>query len=302
MPLVIHELTTDFAEVRAALVYLNGGGGSVEMALPVRAVVVLLRVVAWPLSGLITDTFVAGLTLLGVVVGIVIWRWRSTDAAERVGVRWLGLGLLWTAAFLTVAAPSLAVIVPGLPNDHYHAFADPMVFVLVGCRVRRSVAGAPRSRAGSPAARLDPAVLAGVGLVAIIGLNATLWPPASAPDGGFPAAADAATRIQAATTERSIAIRSLPTFKSADTYVYPLTRDGVQVVPENETRTLVIVCDALFATAIGAPCGGPAEDASLAGETFRPLGSEPGATQVALETRARFEAAPGRWVSVYVAP
>ena len=67
------------------------------------------------------------------VVAIVAWRWRSTDPpGERTAVRWLGLGLAWTALALTFAAPGLAVVVAGLPNDHYHAFADPMVFVLVG--------------------------------------------------------------------------------------------------------------------------------------------------------------------------
>jgi hypothetical protein len=47
----------------------------------------------------------------------------------------------------------------------------------------------------------------------------------------------------------------------------------------------LVVCDALFETAIGAPCGGPAEDAIV------PSG------QVLVD---RFEAAPDRWVSVYV--
>ncbi len=301
VPLAIHELTTDFAEIRAALVFIEGGGGSTQASLPVRALVVLLRVVSWPLSGLITTTFAAALTLLGVVVGIVVWRWRSTDAAERVGVRWLGLGLAWTAAFLTMAAPSLAVIVPGLPNDHYHAFADPMVFILVGIGFAVPWRAFQAAGAGRTVRDWLPAALATAGLVAIIGLNVTLWPPAAAPDGGFPAAEAAAARIAAATGDRSVAIRSLPVFKSPDTFVYPLTRDGIPIVPENETRTLVIVCDSLFETAIGAPCGGPAESASLAQNVFTPLGSDPGTTQPPLETRDQFEAAPGRWVTVYVA-
>ncbi len=37
-------------------------------------------------------------------------------------------------------------VIPGLPNDHYHAFADPMVFVLVGLGAGGRDAGALRAR------------------------------------------------------------------------------------------------------------------------------------------------------------
>jgi hypothetical protein len=50
--------------------------------------------------------------------------------------------------------------------------------------------------------------------------------------------------------------------------------------------TRVVLCDQLFRDAIGADCGGPAEDA-LIGPT----------APTTLITR--FEAAPGRWISVY---
>ena len=69
-------------------------------------------------------------------------------------------------------------------------------------------------------------------------------------------------------------------------YGYPLVRAGVRIVGEGEAGTLVIVCDDLFRTAIGAACGGPAEDTSNASGPAWPLVD-------------RFEAAPGRWVSVY---
>ncbi len=127
--------------------------------------------------------------------------------------------------------------------------------------------------------------------------NLTDLPPSVAPDGGFPAAEKAAARIQAATSERAIAIRSLPTFKPPDTYVYPLVRDGTEIVPEAATQTLVIVCDALFEAAIGAPCGGPAEAASLVAVPFPAGGAAEGSGD--LEIRDRFEAAPGRFVTVY---
>ena len=48
----------------------------------------------------------------------------------------------------------------------------------------------------------------------------------------------------------------------------------------------MLLCDDLFHETIGADCGGPAEDAGGGMDGFGPL-------------LDRFEAAPGRWVSVY---
>ncbi|MBA2701100.1 MAG: glycosyltransferase family 39 protein, partial [Chloroflexi bacterium] len=145
VPLVIHELTADFSELRAALDYLASGRGADSVAIPVRLGIVGLRVVSWPLSGLITSGFLPAVVSTAALIGLVAWRWRSpgTPARERVAVRWLGLGLVWTIVALSVAAPSLATVVPGLPNDHYHAFADPMVFVLVGLGLAALARGGP---------------------------------------------------------------------------------------------------------------------------------------------------------------
>jgi hypothetical protein len=49
---------------------------------------------------------------------------------------------------------------------------------------------------------------------------------------------------------------------------------------------LAVACDQLFRTAIGADCGGPAEDARV-GSALQPLD--------------RMEVAPGRWLSLYQA-
>ena len=110
---------------------------------------------------------------------------------ERVAVRWLGLGLAWTAVALTVAAPSLATVVPGLPNDHYHAFADPMV-------VRRSSGSGRPPRSGRGRAPSWRPITAGwlvvaVLMVPVLGWNLMRQPPGVHPDGGFPAAARPAT-------------------------------------------------------------------------------------------------------------
>ena len=104
---------------------------------------------SWPLTGLFTDAAVAGLIAASAVIAIVLGLGRLGALRERQAARWLGLGLLWTGFALTVISPSLATVIPGLPNDHYHAFADPMVFTLVGLgagalwRVRPSRTAAP---------------------------------------------------------------------------------------------------------------------------------------------------------------
>jgi hypothetical protein len=116
-------------------------------------------------------------------------------------------------------------------------------------------------------------------------------------DGGFPAADAAAGRIETAIAGRPVAIRSLPDFKPPHTYAYPLKRDGVTILPESQAEVLVVVCDDLFADVIGAACGGPAEAQSLAAAPFAPGGTPDGSPT--RQPLVRFEAAPGRWVSVY---
>jgi hypothetical protein len=146
-----------------------------------------------------------------------------------------------------------------------------------------------------------------VGAVAAAGLVATLvvfnlatLPPSHHPDGGWPAARTAGDRILAATgTADPIVLDSLPVFKPPNAVRFPLVAAGADAPiapgvagaaadgadPSGEAR-LVVLCDNLFESAIGAACGGPAEDARVAGRPFT------------LEDR--FEAAPGRWISVYL--
>jgi len=299
VPLLVNELTTGFSEVRAALDYLAGGRDDADAALPVRIGIAGLRVVSWPLTGLITAGFVPAVLATIAVVGIIARRWRAPDP-ERIAIRWLGLALLWSTLFLAVAAPSLATVVPGLPNDHYHAFADPMVFTLVGL----GAAALARSVPGR--------ALAAVALVALAGWNLTHLPPAVHPDGGFPAAEIAARRVDAVLSgagvdaQTIVPIRSLPDFKSTESMAYPLVRLGRVVAAatpdglspgstdpaeggQSGPFALVLLCDGLFEASIGAPCGGQAEDIAVSGYGVGAL-------------LDRFEGAPGRWVSVYDVP
>jgi hypothetical protein len=132
-----------------------------------------------------------------------------------------------------------------------------------------------------------------VGVVALLAFNLADQPPAIHPDGGFPAADRAAARIVAA-GGAVLTLRSLPDFKSTEAYGYPLVRSGGTVTVDRGSgpiaastgSALVVICDALFETAIGAPCGGPAEAVVAPPDRFG-------------EPIDRFEAAPGRTISVY---
>ena len=298
LPLLIHELTSDFSEVHAALDYLRAGGDPATLGPLARFLVVGGRVVSWPLSGLLTDAGPVALVAIVAVPAIALWAARSGTTPERQAARWLGLGLLWTAGVLTFVSPSLAAIVPGLPNDHYHAFADPIVFALVGIgaaglwRAGRQVATAtgPHAPRGITVGR----IVAVVGLASVLAWNIVHQPPAVHPDGGFPAAQSAAARVLATVGEGTITLRSLPDFKSSEAYAYPLLLGGATVradagpgpVAAAPGMTLVVICDSLFEVAIGAACGGPAEAVVAPPDRF-------GAPLI------RFVAAPGRTISVY---
>jgi hypothetical protein len=290
LPLAIHEFTTDFSEVAAALDYIRAGGDATASGPLVRLVVIATRVASWPLIGLITDGPLAAVLATALVVVATIAGVVLGSKSERVASRWLGLGIVWTAFALTFLSPSLATVVPGLPNDHYHAFADPMVFTLIG--IGASILWRGRAE-GSDTDRLIGRGIAVVFLGAILAWNLAQQPPAINPDGGFPAAAEAADRVLAAAEGDVVTLRSIPDFKSTEAYGYPLVRAGAVVrvdtgsgAVEAPAGSLVVICDSLFRTAIGAACEGPAEAVVAPATRFG-------------EPVLRFEAAPGRFISVY---
>ncbi|HLO35013.1 MAG TPA: hypothetical protein VK194_02985, partial [Candidatus Deferrimicrobium sp.] len=294
VPLAIHELGSDASELRAAVGFVTAGGGGSDVALPARLAIVAVRVLGWPLGGLITAAPLAALLTAAFVVATVAWAgWLGRGAwDERVAVRWLGLGLVWTVMALAVAAPSLATVVPGLPNDHYHAFADPMVVALVAI----GIAGVARSIPRRP---LAGASAAGMLVVAVVVFNVANQPPVVAPDGGWRAAQAAAQRVVDGSGGGPVVLSSLPAFKSDEALRFPLESLSPGIVREatdpvrfvGRPPSLVVLCDQLFRAALGADCGGPAEDARA-----RTLLAT---SALAAAPVDRFEAAPGRWVSVY---
>jgi hypothetical protein len=276
VPLLVHELGSGFGETRAALEFISSGGAGSQLSSWLRPLVVGVRTIAWPLAGLFVDALPLAVAAVVLVVGSAVWRGLVAGQPERSGARWLGAGLAWSVAVLSIGAASLTTVVRALPVDHYHAFVDPIVVVLAGLGLaaiyRAGVAGR---------------VLAVVAVGGWLAWNVAIAPPAVHLDGGYPAARTAAERVLVSTGGRSTALLSLPDFKPAQAMRYPLTILGADLVPADASPPpgawVVVLCDDRFREAIGAACGGPAEDAAVMGGALVD----------------RFEAHPGRWVSVY---
>ncbi len=297
LPLLAYEFGHDFAETRAALAFIASGGTGVSVSLPVRLVFVGLRILAWPLTGLLVDGLVIGVVASVVVASGLAWRTRANDRPERTAARWLALTLMFGWVVLTFGASGLASVTP-LPVDHYHAFLDPVVFVALGlgsAAVWRLRTGRTRPIASGPRIALV------VALAILVAWNVGIWPPAVAVDGGWPAARATGERVAGITGERSIQLLGLPDFKSTEAVGFPLDRSGLTVAEDLPPTTtggpppaaadpaaaVVIVCDSLFVP----DCAGAAEAAALAA---------PGDWPVSLVLADRWLAAPGRTVSVYL--
>ena len=312
VPLLVSELGHDFAESRAALAFIASGGTGVTIALPIRLLFVGSADPRLAADGTAHERSRdrgggrghgrRGAGLAG------RRRVAAANGPRRAGsLATLAFG--WIV--LTLGAAGLSTVTP-LPVDHYHAFLDPVVFIALGMvvaavwqglqdgsarprrnrrprrprqtrrrptRPRRTRRHRPMTSTGSPAARPTPAnvlrlALAGVvvGLGILIAWNISVWPPAVAADGGWPAARVAADRIEAAAGDRAIQLIGLPAFKSTEAYGFPLERDGRRVVESiplvpvpggpvpDPTAAAVVLCDTLFVE----DCGGPAETAALA--------------------------------------
>lgn len=323
VPLLIHELGHDFSETRAIVAYVTGGGGASVVGPTGRVLMVGLRSIGWPLAGLVSDhpaAMAVALVVAAALIGLAVLPGRTGGRTEaRWTAGWLVGTLAWSILALALFAPSLAVITPGLPNDHYHAFLDPLVLALTGVGLARLAASsgggaglridgdlppASAARPGSAVRVSRTALVAGaagrvsaasLGLVLIVTAVIT-WPPATADDGGWRLVDAAAARVvQETTAAGEVALVGIPPFKSADALRFPLERRGLVPLPPGAASAgaagaTVVVCDPLFDEVVGAPCGGAAEDRWLA------------ATGADLRLRDRFEAGPRRIISIYQAP
>jgi 4-amino-4-deoxy-L-arabinose transferase-like glycosyltransferase len=295
VPLLAHELQNHFAETRGVLDYVRGDTGSLGGG-PIGALAfTLLRVVGWPLVGLVTDIPQVVALLLAVTIGFIAWGVRLARGSEGVGL------LAWSTLALAFAAPSLQVVVAGLPNDHYHAFVDPVVVILIAIPAASLLV---RAFAGWRATR-RPDLLAGTALVgavvvAILAVELARMPPWVDPDGGWAKARDAGARIVAVTGDAPVTLFGLPGFKLPDAIGFPIEHAGGHLVGRIDTfgfpsgtDVFVVACDRLFEPVMEQSCGGPAEDAFVA--------ALPEVQSGTAHPRVvdRFDASPRTSVSVY---
>jgi hypothetical protein len=305
VPLIVHELHSDFAESRLILDYLfppplppgidvfRDPGPSPLVTIPIA----LLRIVGWPLMGLVTNLPAIAAILLAVVIGLMVWGLRAFSGTGAIGYRWLVALLVWSTIALALAAPSLQTVVSGLPNDHYHAFLDPVVAILVAVpaadlwyRARGAWDATHRPAAGLAFAGVW------IGMLAILAVGVWRRPPAVDPNGGWPAARLAGERIVAATNGAPIALFGTPDIKLPDGIGFPIVYAGGRLDPAPDlaagTAVIVVACDRLFGLEFGL-CSGPAEE-NLIGDL---LFEHPDALRPILVTR--FDASPRTSISIY---
>lgn len=300
VPLLAHELQTGFLETHHVIEYFSSGGGGGGDLDPIeRLVFTGLRVIGWPLVGLVTSAPFAAILTVSVALVLGIWLMVSGRGEERFAARWLGFTVLWAAIALSVLAPSLQTVVAGLPNDHYHAFLDPVVVILVALSMRSLAAGTGPEATADRAARL----LVSLAVVALVALDVSRWPPGTQSNGGWPAAQAAGERVVATAPGVTFDVRSVPAFKSAEGIGFPIIAAGgsAQISTGVESANLplvdgayiVIVCDRLFEAVFGESCGGSAETHLL--ERLASNGPD-GDQPVLVE---QFDASPRTSVSIY---
>ena len=275
VPLAIHELQSSFSELRAIAAYAAGDGRGAATGVVDRLVIVAMRSIVWPVAGLISVDLARSLLALLIVVGCGAVAVARGSRPERRSSAFVVAAVGWAVLALAIAAPSLAVIVEGLPNDHYHAFLDPLVIAIVGAAVSRLVASArARVRSGRrPAGYAIGTLVAGL-VVVLVATAVVAWPPRESSDGGWRAAAADARTIERLAAGEPYALVGIPPFKTTNAVRFPLDQLGVVPPGEEEIRSgdrptvVVLVCDPLFDDVMGAACGGPAEEQWLRGQAF----------------------------------
>ena len=300
VPHLAYELNTGFAETRGVLAYFADGGGARDTN-PIFAIAfTLYRVVGWPFVGSVLDAPAAAAILLALTIAGAVLALRLVAPAQRTAVRWFVGLVIWSTLALAIAAPALLTIVIGLPNDHYHAFLDPVVILLVavplGILFDRAIDAWRSSR--RPAWAVAPVAI-GVAVVLLFATSIVRRPPAVDPDGGWPALRDAGERIASTAGGLPVYLYGLPTFKLPDAVGFPMTVAGLRysspstaAPPPGPGSIVVVACDRLFEGPIGAACGGPAEDAF--GAAISDAGPD-GAWQLV----ERFDASRRTSISIY---
>ena len=98
--------------------------------------IVGVRSLAWPVSGVLTDRPLLAVLAIVAVIALAALAILGERGTGRRAAAWLAGSVAWSVVALALFAPSLAQITPGLPNDHYHSFLDPLVLAPGGRRAR----------------------------------------------------------------------------------------------------------------------------------------------------------------------
>src|SRR5205814_2255153 len=100
VPLLVHELITNFQETGFLLDYLRGGD-TAPTGGPVAALAfTLLRVTGWPIVGLVTDVPAAAAIVLALTLGLASIGLLRARGPERTGLAWLVGVLIWSTIAL----------------------------------------------------------------------------------------------------------------------------------------------------------------------------------------------------------
>ena len=212
---------------------------------------------------------------------------EAPASIERFGTRLIAGWLLLIILALGLGLHAVSEF-QALPTEQYHIVADPVVLVAAGLIV--GAMWRPLARRSMTMVR-RAAVVALV--VATLSWNFGHMPPATSRDGGWPGTQIAVTRLEREAGGAPMALVSLwradlgPN-KGTDAYLYPLTRDGVETVPPDRARIVVLLCDEFWLGWLGG-CSGTAQTAWL---NTDPAGA--GLTRV-----DQFAVAPDRIFTVY---
>ena len=212
---------------------------------------------------------------------------EAPASIERFGTRLIAGWLLLIILALGLGLHAVSEF-QALPTEQYHVVADPVVLVAAGL-----IVGAMwRPLAWRSMTMVRRAAVVAL-VVATLSWNFGHMPPATSRDGGWPGAQIAVTRLEREAGGAPMALVSLwradlgPN-KGTDAYLYPLTRDGVETVPPDRARIVVLLCDEFWLGWLGG-CSGTAQTTWL---NTDPAGA--GLTRV-----DQFTVAPDRIFTVY---
>jgi hypothetical protein len=163
----------------------------------------------------------------------------SASTVERFGVRLIGGWILILIVALGLGLHAVSEVqAEELPTEQYHVVVDPLVFIAVGLIAAGLWRELPK-RWFTMVRRVATLIA----LASLVAWNAGHMPPLTSPDGGWPAAQAAATRVERDSGGAPTALVPLFTEKGGDAYLYPLTRDGFVLVSPAQATVVILLCD-----------------------------------------------------------